>query len=595
MNSWLNKVSGISFSKKGGFLALLVIYVLGVAITYFFIAKTAYGPVHQGDENRYWNMAYDLYKGTFTLFGSHHHPFFYPFSILPAFHLFYPSGTYEAVKFLNVLYFTSVIFPSYLILRKFADRGLSLLVAAIILINPAQVVFPRSILSENVFYPVFMWAVFFAFTNISSPKQKRRYVENIIFGLLLAILLMTRYIALPLIPAMLLIWWIKPHEEERMPFLLSKKKFIQFLFVFVPMMLVLGIWIYFGIREGLAIKEVLGFTFAVEPNPLQLTYSRLFMWAVFYLSYTILIAAPYIGVLLISILFIRWKNWQDDLPRWYITIALIIICMLIVCIRHSWRAAYNFPDPVKLQERYIFYFGPLFLITAVAVIKKIKLPNLHSSDSGYVLFCIVSIGLVILSHSIFYRGFLFLGVPLVVSPSSPDGYLIESLNDGFPIICIFSIMATAWFMGRNQRLLLISILSLISLLFIVGNTKLHYENLLPRQYDNIQAFYLLKASRLNNNGIDIPDSAQITIRVKPGNAGEYTRWIDAFHVYGYDNIWIEEDLRLKSKTNYDIFVQANGYEYQINEVKKENYLSCTCMKYTFMGMYFTFQSTLLDK
>jgi len=74
---WIEKMQKIfSFieSKKGGTISLIVIYLVFVLFSIFFIIPSAYGPVHYGDESRYWNMALSISKGTFTLSDFHHHP-----------------------------------------------------------------------------------------------------------------------------------------------------------------------------------------------------------------------------------------------------------------------------------------------------------------------------------------------------------------------------------------------------------------------------------------------------------------------------------------------------------------------------------------
>jgi hypothetical protein len=579
-----------SISKKGAATILLGIFIFGVAITYYFVTLTAYGPVHQLDENRYWKMAYELYKGTFTLNANFHYPMFYPISILPAFLWQYPNGTYLIAKLMNVIYFTSVVFPSYLIIRKFVSRGLSLFICMIILLNPNQIVFTRSILSENVFYPIFMWTLYFAFSNFTSPKHKLRFIENLIFGILLAILLLTRFIALPVIPALLVIWWFKPYQGEKPLFFLSTKKIIQFLVVLAPFMLIIFIWIYAGNREGLSIKQVLGFSIASNPDPLQLSWSRLFLWTNLYLSYSALLAGPFIGVLIISILNIPWKSWQDDLPRWTIGVGLIFICILLACIRHSWRAEYNYPDPIKIQGRYLFMLGPLFLITAVASIKREKIQNFHLSDLNFLFFSIVSICILIIAYKFLIEGYLFLGKPIKISVSSSDGYLIQLLRYDFLIICSLCILVTILFISRNQRLLMATFLTLLCFFFLIGDIRIYYENLLPRQKDNIEAYYLLEALKKDNNGLIKPDTSQITIKVRPGLGESYENWRNAFRFYGYQNLKIETDLSLNEfpiSTDYKVDIAGvSSKEYKIDQVDKDNYLNCDCVKYSYMNNYF---------
>ena len=134
---------------------------------------------------------------------------------------------------------------------------------------------PGIIFSENLFYPLFMWTVLFAFTNVWPTSQKNRAIESFIFGILLGLLFLTRYIALALIPAFLFIWWLKPFENERLPLLFSVRKFLHLIIILIPLVLIIGGWMNMGMAEGLRAKDTLGLFIAEKPNPDQLSFSQI--------------------------------------------------------------------------------------------------------------------------------------------------------------------------------------------------------------------------------------------------------------------------------------------------------------------------------
>ncbi|MDK2979824.1 MAG: hypothetical protein PWQ55_171 [Chloroflexota bacterium] len=156
MRTFLGKLRDFLNTKKGAVIALLSLYVAGVLFTFFVIDANVYGPMHFNDEVRYWDIARAIYEGNFSFLTDSDYPPFYSISLLPASYLFSPFARYAAARWLNAFYLTSVIFPAYLLLRKFLDRPTSLLATFVLLCGPIQLVMARTLISENVFYPVFM-------------------------------------------------------------------------------------------------------------------------------------------------------------------------------------------------------------------------------------------------------------------------------------------------------------------------------------------------------------------------------------------------------------------------------------------------------
>ena len=296
-NAWLSLDS-----KKSVILSIFLLYFTGVALSVFITNPLTHGPTHFNDEIRYWETALSLYQGNFSAAKFYRSPPFYPISLLPAFYFSYPFGAFTFSKLLNSLYITSAIIPAFLLLRKFTKRNISIVAITLLLLNPVQFIMPGLILSENIFYPLFMWTVLFAFTNVLPNNPKNRVIESLIVGVLLGLLFLTRYIALALIPAFLLIWWLKPFESEKLPFLFSIRKALHLILIFIPLFLIIGGWINTGLAEGLRVKDMLGFFIAESPNPDQLSLGRLLLWIVFYISFTILLAAPSITMLFASII-----------------------------------------------------------------------------------------------------------------------------------------------------------------------------------------------------------------------------------------------------------------------------------------------------
>ena len=584
MHDFLGKLREFLDTKKGAALALVCLYVLGVLFTVFVIDANVYGAMHFNDEVRYWDIARAIFEGNFSFAADSDYPPFYSISLLPAFYLFSPFARYAAARWLNALYLTSTIFPAYLLLRKSLDRRTSLLAVFVLLCGPIQVVIARTLISENVFYPIFMWTVLLAFSSLTPPGSKARILENILFGVLLALLYATRFIALALIPAFLLIWWLKPFGNEKLPLLFSWKKCAHLLTVLAPMLLLLAVWQGAGVNAGVSLKTMLGFSVADHPDPAQLGKRRLLMWAIFYLSYTLEIAAPYLGLMLVSLSQFKLKDWQSNENRWWISLALIVFFFLLACVRHSWRAAYNYPDPVKLQGRYIMYFGPLFLITAFSVFGK-KLA-IKPKTVTILIFIVLSAGMTLLARAMLNGTFIYpMEQPLSASVNSPYGSMVLTMKDSYFAWALVIMAVSLLLLGRKTALQA-GLFALFILAFnIYGSMLIHQRQLTPRQLLNTQIHNLME----NFDSCNVADArtAKVTLEIPVDTTSRVIRsWHQALNFNGYTNnelipsAEISADPRMLFRATYgDCLID-------IQHVDEADYTGIDGIKFDLSGYYY---------
>ena len=574
----LNRILSFLETKRGATIALFIIYICGVLFTGLVINASAYGPIHFNDEVQYWSIASSIYDGSFTVADYHHYPPVYSISLLPAFLFFSKYVTYSAAKFLNALYITSVVFPVYLIFRQFLNRRSSLVSAALLLLYPVHLVMPRSLISENVFYPLFMWALLFAFTNVLPDSKRNRLIENIIFGLLLALLMLTRYIALVIAPALLFVWWLKPCEKEKTAFMISKEKVFHLLVILIPVIVVMGIWLAAGVSGGVPVKDLLGFFLTASPDPAQLGKRRLLMWAIFYCSYTVLMAAPYLPILFASITEFDFKKWREGLNRWWIALIVILFVFLVACIRHSWRAWYNYPDPKKVQGRYILYFGPLFLITAILSIK--ELVRTKKKTILLILILLLSIALFIFSYLVLFEGFIYLDQALGISVSSPYGYLLLGLKENY-IVFIFAVsFALAFLIHRRSKLLYKAVVIFMAVLFIWGGYKIYDGNLIPRQKPNLQITRVMNEIKKSDRVWADFRSYPIEIYANSDVSDAWLkRWLYTLTFSGYTDCEVNRDDEGTMEPSVYLQVRFDQNILNLLLVEKEEYEQCDCAKF----------------
>jgi hypothetical protein len=573
-------------TRRGALTALLLIFVLGVLGTVYLVDANVYGPMHFNDEVRYWEIALNLYQGSFSFAENTDYPPFYSISLLPAFYFFSPFARYAAARWLNAIYVTSAIIPAYLILRKFLNRRASLLAVIVLLCSPIQVVIPRVLISENTFYPLFMWAFLLAFTNLSPVDRKIHYLEDAAFGILLALLYATRFIALVLIPALLLIWWLKPFGDEKPPLFLSWKKVLHLAIVLAPMLALVGIWFAQGLADGAALKMMMGFSIADHPNPAQLGKRRLVMWMIFYLSYSVLIAAPYLGLMLASLGQFKIQKWREDANRWWVALAIIVFFFLLACVRHSWRAAYNYPDPVKLQGRYIMYFGPLFLISAFIYLKEQALPKRSVLYQGAII--LLSCAMVVFSYAVLFEQFIFLKAELGASVNSPYGSLMRTLKSGYVALTLAAAAASILLIGR-KRSLQIGIFSVLLIAFyLFGDVRIYQRILTSRQLLNSHIHNLLEV--IEPYIPEAEERAAISLEIPSDSESRVIRsWRQSLNFAGYSENVLIPNSEVDADPNLVFRAEYAGRWFNLYQLTAEEYQQTETYKFSHSGYYYAFK------
>jgi Dolichyl-phosphate-mannose-protein mannosyltransferase len=123
----------------------------------------------------------------------------YPALISPAYAVFESlTDAYAAVKTVNALVMSLAAIPAFLLARRVVGPGLSLL-AAVLAVSLPSLVYTGSVMTENVFYPVFLTAALLLTLVLEQPTTARLVVLLIVVGVAAA----TRVQAVVLVPALL--------------------------------------------------------------------------------------------------------------------------------------------------------------------------------------------------------------------------------------------------------------------------------------------------------------------------------------------------------------------------------------------------------
>ena len=191
--------------------AILLIFLGATAYKILVLSPNAVVMIAPTDGIKYWQMARSIFLGAPDILQYNHYPYLYPFFISPAFAFPVEKSLY-VISLINAIISSSVIFPVYLIAKRFLSINKAILFCLVAMTHPFHVVYTLYPASENLYYPLFMWVLYFV--DIPPVNKSSKTKWNIFTGILIGLAYMTRYQTLPVIPAYLVIWWLKPSPES---------------------------------------------------------------------------------------------------------------------------------------------------------------------------------------------------------------------------------------------------------------------------------------------------------------------------------------------------------------------------------------------
>ncbi len=451
---------------------IFAIFIALVMAKVFVVIPTAYGPVIAGDEIRYFQLARELFNGTFSIAKMNHSPILYPAMLSIAF--LWGDRAYFVVKILNAIYSSSIVFPLYLISRRYFSRVDTLLITLAACVLPYHLLFPRMVMSENLYFPLLLWFIFFMLNKPGNPRTNLGW--HLAAGINLGLLELTRYITLALIPPLLISWLFLNGEGNDGKKLGRPQTFGQ-LGVFIVGILIGDCpWLVAGIRAKVPFDILLGFDITSHTTSAQLTIHNLFIWLILYCCYLILMAAPFLPFFSYLVV-CKFRDWDREVRRWIIVLGALVAGFLAASVRHSWRALYNQTIPSRIMGRYILYFTPLFVITAL-LLKYRQKPSGHTSlAKNLVLLGIAPLCLVGLSYAILFENWFHLhDGNLIKILGSVDGAYIQSLGLLFFIFLYLIYGVIIWQTWEDRhRLFVWACFGLYMVFYLVGIPKYYKE------------------------------------------------------------------------------------------------------------------------
>ncbi|MEK6816195.1 MAG: glycosyltransferase family 39 protein [Nanoarchaeota archaeon] len=164
---------------------IIYIYFLLVAAK-FLIALFIFAPLGYADSYIYMKTSQSILSEHSFLFDHVSYSMYPPlYSIIISIsHIFNDMAwAVVIIKLINSLLINTIIFPIYFIAREFMSEKKSVLASVMACLIPPFVLFPAYVLSESLFYPLFVFSLFFLYRSFTTPSLKWDLLTGIFVGL----------------------------------------------------------------------------------------------------------------------------------------------------------------------------------------------------------------------------------------------------------------------------------------------------------------------------------------------------------------------------------------------------------------------------
>jgi glycosyltransferase involved in cell wall biosynthesis len=332
---------------------LAVVYVASVTVQLALGLRVS-SPWIMVDEIVYSDMARSFAStGHFLIRGVHgNYGFVYPLLLSPAYKLFGPmTDVYQWTRVINALVMSSAVLPAYLLARRVVRPPAALAAAALAVAIPS-LVYVGTLMTENAFYPVFLWLAFALVVMLDAPTTRNQIVVLVLCVLgfetrTQAVVLVAAVLTAPLVLA-----WIERGRPRSLK-------------TFAPL--------YGAVAAGAVLVVIVELARGRSPVDILGNYSKTsnggyHLWpAVKWLVLHIAELDLALFVLPFAALIVLVANARHlDRRLRVFSAAAVSLCVWLVVEVSVFASQYS----QRIEERNLFYVMPLFLIALLAWIER---------------------------------------------------------------------------------------------------------------------------------------------------------------------------------------------------------------------------------
>jgi hypothetical protein len=289
----------------------------------------------------------------------------YPILLSPAYALFNSvPAAFAMMKAINSILMSLAAVPTYLLARRFVGRWLAL-TAALLAVAVPGLAYTATIMTENAFYPVFIFWCWATVRALETPTV-RRQLGALAF---LAIAFLTRPQAVVLVPslvtAVVLVTVLDIWSPGKPPSLRALvRSALRYLIIWVGLGSTAALYLGYELAvRGIGIHEaVLGADSFVSTQYSASSVGHWLLYHVAELDFSLAVL-PFAALLLVIFAGLRPREPSREL-RIFAAIALSAGFWLLLGV----AVFVSTPLGLRILERSTFYLDPLFMIALVACI-----------------------------------------------------------------------------------------------------------------------------------------------------------------------------------------------------------------------------------
>tara|TARA_Y100000310_G_C20622902_1_gene784297 strand:+ start:36 stop:1466 length:1431 start_codon:yes stop_codon:yes gene_type:complete len=296
------------------------------------------------------------------------------------------------MKIINSLFSSLIIVPAFLLGRMFLPKNKALMGAALVGILPSHFVLSPLLLSENIFYTLFLFSFYFTYRALTRPKS----INFIISSILIALSFLSRPTAIAFLPAFFLTFGYFWYKQK-----LKLHQLIIWCLVF------LSVTLPWFIRNmlifGISLRGMFGSVYVSDVSSgSALSWTAQFVtinWMFIYLG--VLIIGGLIILPVYAWSYIKSRGWLSPLGLWSISTFFFFI---FIAAMHGASSPITIPNTVLgriLHTRHIDALLPLIIIFGLSGLhNRIKL-------NKFIIFFSIMISIFSISQLLYFNQRLF--------------------------------------------------------------------------------------------------------------------------------------------------------------------------------------------
>lgn len=449
--------------KSWKFLLLLFI---GLIVIKSILASLVLAPSMFSDEYEYAKIAQNFWeRGTFKV---HDKPIdvppAYPITISFAYIFEDMRVVYLAIKIINAIISSLIIFPAYFLAKELMSKRLALIATVLVGILPASFSDATYVMAENLFFVLMITAAYLLYKTLTSRDKIAKFIAYpLLIGFLTFITYMTKVLGILLLIAIGIIFAIKASES-----ILINKKGSKSSFFKNSLIALLFAGIFAIALKFLPLYQYINYLFLKEQNTSSQIFLSAIFWVMTYLGYLI-IASGFLPAIKIF----STKSANAKKRAYLLVLGALTVAGIAVAMKHNINTAFLNTTIFSLLSgrpmgRYLDYLLPLIIIGGFATIN-----TKINKKAAYILSALAIISAIFLSTydliPINNSSLSLFGIARLILESLSGQ--AELLSASYFFICIIAAMIAIMIIAAALKCKKVtSIALIIATLFMITNT-----------------------------------------------------------------------------------------------------------------------------